>query len=215
MTAGLTLLSTIGSHTPFVLLSVYMAVLGTGVGMLTQNLVLAAQNDVPADTLGSATSVLSFSRSMGGTVGTSVLGAVLAHRVATELAAGRPAGGDTPDGGAGHGVPDVMTLPAPLHALVENAYGIATAELFLWATPFALLALIAVLFIEEKPLKTTTSTERLAEESALAAGGRALPTPTDTPRADLAEASTKGSGGCPGTTRLLGRRPSRPASGRP
>ena len=186
MTAGLALLSTIGSHTPFVLLSVYMAVLGTGVGMLMQNLVLAAQNDVPADTLGSATAVLSFSRSMGGTVGTSVLGAVLAHRVATELAAGRTAGGDTPGGGAGHGVPDVMPLPAPLRALVENAYGIATAELFFWATPFALLALIAVLFIEEKPLKTTTSTERLAEERAIAAAGRALPPRAGESRADLA-----------------------------
>ncbi|MFD8337995.1 MDR family MFS transporter [Streptomyces solisilvae] len=181
MTAGLALLSTIGSHTPFVLLSVYMAVLGTGVGMLMQNLVLAAQNDVPANTLGSATSVLSFSRSMGGTVGTSVLGAVLAHRVATELSAGGAAGGDTPGGGAGHGVPEPTTLPAPLRALVENAYGTATAELFLWATPFALLALIVVLFIEEKPLKTTTSTERLAEESAIATGGRVLPAPADTP----------------------------------
>ncbi|MFG3322424.1 hypothetical protein ACGF3J_30630 [Streptomyces sp. NPDC048171] len=40
-----------------------------------------------------------------------------------------------------------MPLPAPLRALVENAYGIATAELFFWATPFALLALIAVQFI--------------------------------------------------------------------
>lgn len=197
MTAGLALLSTIGSHTPFTLMSVYMAVLGTGVGMLTQNLVLAAQNDVPADTLGSATSVLSFSRSMGGTVGTSVLGAVLAHRVATELASGRAAGGDTPEGGAGHGIPNVTTLPAPLRALVEDTYGIATAELFFWATPFALLALIAVLFIEKKQLKTTTSTERLAEESAKAAAGRALPTPADTPRADLAEAPTRGTGGIP------------------
>jgi hypothetical protein len=193
MTAGLALLSTIGSHTPFVLLSVYMAVLGTGVGMLMQNLVLAAQNDVPADALGSATSVLSFSRSMGGTVGTTVLGAVLTHRVATELSAGRAAGGDAPGSGAGHGVPDATTLPASLRALVENAYGIATAELFLWATPFALLALIAVLFIEEKPLKTTTSTERLAGESAIAAGGRAHQIHTDALRADLAEASTRGS----------------------
>ena len=75
----------------------------------------------------------------------------------------------------------MTTLPEPLRAFVENAYGIATAELFFWATPFALLALIAVLFIEEKPLKTTTSTERLAEESTIAAGGRALPTPADTP----------------------------------
>ncbi|MEU9878802.1 MDR family MFS transporter [Streptomyces phaeochromogenes] len=171
MTVGLALLATIDADTSFGQLGLYMAVLGTGVGLLMQNLVLAAQNDVRAADLGSATSVLSFFRSMGGTVGTSVLGAVLANRVASELAAGQaysggPSGGDAPD----HAVPDVTTLPAPARTLVEQAYATATAEIFLWATPFALLALIAVLFLKEKPLKTTTSTQRLAEEGVIATG---------------------------------------------
>ncbi|MDG9700827.1 MDR family MFS transporter [Streptomyces sp. DH37] len=175
MTAGLGLLSTIDSGTGFGLLSLYMAVLGVGVGMLMQNLVLAAQNDVPAAELGAATSVLSFFRSMGGTIGTSVLGAILANRVATEMArgleeAGIPAGtGRAPGGGEG-GVPDVATLPGPVRAIVEHAYGVATADLFLVATPFALLALIAVVFLKEKPLKTTSGMERLAEETGGPAG---------------------------------------------
>ncbi|WP_405803487.1 MDR family MFS transporter [Streptomyces sp. NBC_01187] len=174
MTAGLALLATIGSDTSFGLLSLYMAVFGIGVGLLTQNLVLAAQNDVRAADLGSATSVLSFFRSMGGTVGTSVLGAILANRVASELATGQTrAGGSSGGDVSGHRVPDVTALPAPVRALVEQAYGAATADLFLWATPFALLALIAVLFIQEKPLKTTNSTQRLAEEAAIADGGLA------------------------------------------
>ncbi|MFD4157313.1 MDR family MFS transporter [Streptomyces hydrogenans] len=180
MTAGLGLLSTIGADTHFGLLSLYMAVMGVGVGMLMQNLVLAAQNDVPASELGAATSVLSFFRSLGGTIGTSVLGAILANRVAAEMSkglqeAGVPAGG----GSAGHGaVPDMTTLPAPIRAIVEHAYGVATGELFLVATPFALLALVAVLFVKEKPLKTTSGMERLAEESAAAARN----TRTDPPR---------------------------------
>jgi hypothetical protein len=156
--------------------------MGIGVGMLMQNLVLAAQNDVPAAELGAATSVLSFFRSMGGTIGTSVLGAILANRVASEMTkslagAGASAGGDQ----AGHGgVPDMTTLPAPMRDIVEHAYGVATAELFLVATPFAALALIAVLFIKEKPLKTTSGMERLSEESAgsgetTVAGGGPLP----------------------------------------
>ncbi len=174
MTAGLGLLSTIDADTGFGLLSVYMAVLGIGVGMLMQNLVLAAQNDVPAADLGTATSVLSFFRSMGGTIGTSVLGAILANRVTTEMTrglteAGVPVGADQAPGGGEGGVPDVSTLPAPIRAIVEHAYGVATADLFLIATPFALLALVAVVFIKEKPLKTTSGMERLADEAAPAA----------------------------------------------
>lgn len=169
MTVGLGLLSTIGADTHFGLLSAYMAVMGIGVGMLMQNLVLAAQNDVPAAELGAATSVLSFFRSMGGTIGTSVLGAILANRVASEMTKSlKDAGGAAEGGGqAGHGgVPDMTALPAPMREIVEHAYGVATAELFLVATPFAALALVAVLFIKEKPLKNTSGMERLSEESA-------------------------------------------------
>ncbi|WP_437050128.1 MDR family MFS transporter [Streptomyces sp. enrichment culture] len=174
MTVGLGLLSTIDADTHFALLSLFMAVLGVGVGMLMQNLVLAAQNDVPAAELGAATSVLSFFRSMGGTIGTSVLGAILANRVADEMAKGLEEAGIAGAAGGGSGgegsVPDMTTLPAPLRPIVEHAYGVSTADLFLVATPFALLALIAVVFIKEKPLKTTSGMERLAEESADASG---------------------------------------------
>ncbi|SFL56196.1 MDR family MFS transporter [Streptomyces pini] len=200
MTAGLGLLSTIDSGTGFGLLSVYMAVLGIGVGMLMQNLVLAAQNDVPAAELGAATSVLSFFRSMGGTIGTSVLGAILANRVATEMTrgleqAGVPAAALRAPGGPEGGVPDVTALPAPIRAIVEHAYGVATADLFLVATPFALLALVAVVFIKEKPLKTTSGMERLAEESA-GAGARASDGPGQRPvDGDGAPEAGGGSGG--------------------
>ncbi|MEV8411772.1 MDR family MFS transporter [Streptomyces niveus] len=179
MTAGLALLATIDANTGFGLLSLYMAILGIGVGLLMQNLVLAAQNDVPAAELGAATSVLSFFRSMGGTIGTSVLGAILANRVASEMAKSLGTEGEAA-GGSSHAVPDMTTLPAPMREIVENAYGLATAELFLVATPFAALALLAVVFIKEKPLKTTSGMERLAEEAkqAVADGDKpSSPTP--------------------------------------
>ncbi|RPK87112.1 Multidrug resistance protein 3 [Streptomyces sp. ADI98-12] len=175
MTAGLGLLSTIGADTSFGVLSVYMAVLGVGVGMLMQNLVLAAQNDVPAQDLGTATSVLSFFRSLGGTVGVSVLGAILANRVASEMTKGLGQAGIAPEGGGGHAVPDMTQLPETLRPIVENAYGVATGDLFLISTPFAVLALIVVLFIKEKPLKTTSGMERrLAEAEAGATSGADL-----------------------------------------
>lgn len=164
MTAGFALFSTIDAQTSPWVLGLFMVVLGAGVGALMQNLVLAAQNDVPAAELGAATSVVSFFRSLGGTIGVSALGALLASRVADDLSVL----GGGPEGGGAHGaVPDVSTLPDQARVVVENAYGDATAELFLIATPLAALALVVVLFIREKALKTTSGAERLAQEQAV------------------------------------------------
>ncbi|GAA0579513.1 MFS transporter [Kribbella sandramycini] len=153
---GLALFGTIEAHTSKYMLWSFMLVLGIGIGLVMQNLVLAAQNDVPARELGAATSAVSFFRSMGGTIGVSVLGAILANRVIEEL------GGS--GGGGGGAVPNLAELPPAARVAVENAYGVATAELFMLSVPVAVLALIAVVFIKEKPLLTTTATERLATE---------------------------------------------------
>ena len=110
MTVGMLLLGTIDARTSVLVLSVYMAVLGVGVGMLMQNLVLAAQNDVPAHELGATTSALTFFRSMGGAIGVSALGAVLANRVTSLLTENLGAAAGTGDGGTAE-VPDLATLP--------------------------------------------------------------------------------------------------------
>ncbi|BAL92456.1 putative MFS transporter [Actinoplanes missouriensis 431] len=159
MTAGMLLLSTIGSKTSVPLISLYMAVLGIGVGMLMQNLVLAAQNDVPAAELGATTSALTFFRSMGGSIGVSALGAVLTHKVTSLFAEkfGAQAGGSTE-------VPDVSALPPEVVTVVQDIYGTATAELFLVGAPIAFLAIIAVIFIKEKPLSTLSGEERRKQE---------------------------------------------------
>jgi MFS family permease len=162
MVAGMLLLSTISATTSVLLLSISMLVLGAGVGMLMQNLVLAAQNDVPAAELGAATSALTFFRSMGGAIGVSALGAVLANRV-TSLFAEKF--GDAATSAGGGKVPDLSTLPAPVLAVIKDIYGQATAELFLVGAPIAFLAVIAVLFIREKPLSTMTGEERRAAEA--------------------------------------------------
>ncbi|WP_344424881.1 MDR family MFS transporter [Amycolatopsis minnesotensis] len=162
--AGLLLLSTLAADTNSVVLGAYMVVLGLGIGMLMQNLVLVAQNDVPAKELGSATSVLSFFRSLGGSIGVSALGAVLANRVTTLIAEGiGPMPGGQSSGGA---VPEISKLPEPVKHVVQEAYGTATSEIFLVAAPFAVLALIAILFLKPTELKTQTGTERLAAEGA-------------------------------------------------
>jgi MFS family permease len=165
MTVGMLLLGTIDVHTGAVTISVYMAVLGIGVGMLMQNLVLAAQNDVPAHELGAATSVLTFFRSMGGAIGVSALGAVMANRIAALVAERFPGAG----GGGSTQVPDLSQLPEPVLRVIQEVYGIASAELFLVGAPFAFLAVITVLFIKEKPLSTLSGDQRLAKEEAAAA----------------------------------------------
>jgi EmrB/QacA subfamily drug resistance transporter len=161
MVAGMLLLSRISADTSVFMVSIFMVVLGVGVGMLMQNLVLAAQNDVPAAELGAATSSLTFFRSMGGAIGVSALGAVLANRVTTLFAERSPsaaAGGGTAE------VPDVKSLPPQIQAIIADVYGQATAELFLIGAPIAALAVIAVLFIQEKPLHTLSGDERAAQE---------------------------------------------------
>jgi hypothetical protein len=72
-------------------------------------------------------------------------------------------------GGKGGAVPDIATLPEPVRIAVQEAYGSATADLFLISTPIAVLALVAVLFIKEKSLLTTSASERMATEGAAAA----------------------------------------------
>ncbi|MGA6168538.1 MDR family MFS transporter [Amycolatopsis magusensis] len=170
MVAGLLLLGTIGAGTSVLLLSVYMFVLGTGIGMLMQNLVLVAQNDVPAHELGTATSTLSFFRSLGGSIGVSALGAVLANRVTTLTAEGlgpMAAGAGAGEGG-GHGsVPDLSTLPEPIANVIREAYGAATSEIFLIGAPIAVIAVVVITFIKQIPLKTESGAQRLANEDAL------------------------------------------------
>ena len=139
-----------------------MPVLGVGVGMLMQNLVLAAQNDVPAAALGAATSTLTFFRSMGGAIGVSALGAVLANRVTTLVV---DHFGTAATGGGSAKVPDLETLPPPVLAVIRDVYGTATSDLFLVAAPIAFLAVVAVAFIEEKPLSTLTGDERREREA--------------------------------------------------
>ncbi len=83
LTVGLVLMGTIHYDTSFVLVSLYMFILGSGVGMLMQNLVLAVQNTLAVDEIGSGTATVAFFRTLGGAIGVSALGAVLSSRITT------------------------------------------------------------------------------------------------------------------------------------
>ncbi|WP_246106675.1 MFS transporter [Pseudonocardia kunmingensis] len=167
MLGGFGLLSTIDHDTSMVLVGASLFILGSGMGMLMQNLVLAVQNSVAATDLGSATSTVTFFRSMGGTVGVSVLGAILAARVTTLTTEGLGAAGITaPPGGVGEvGIGSLNELPPALAGIVRAAYGDATAQIFLVAGALAVVTILAVLFIREVPLSTETGLERERSEA--------------------------------------------------
>jgi EmrB/QacA subfamily drug resistance transporter len=156
MIVGIGLLSTIDGSTGLFEAGVFMAVLGIGVGAVNQNLVLVVQNNAAHRDVGAASSLAAFFRTMGGSVGVSMLGTALGHQVGSGVTEGLARLGITPsaEGGA-TSIPDLSTLPAPVREVFQTAFAEATGHIFLLATPFAVLALVAIVLIREVPLRTT------------------------------------------------------------
>ncbi len=173
LTAGLLLLGTIDADTDVWLVGAYMALVGLGLGATMQNLVLAVQNTVAQSDMGSASATVAFFRSLGGAIGVSALGAVLSARVTTLVTEGLARLGVTPSDGGG--IPQLSKLPAPVRAVVEDAYGRSIGHVFLVAAPFAALVLLAVLAMREVPLRRTLdlgdATQTSAQEH-VPVGGR-------------------------------------------
>jgi EmrB/QacA subfamily drug resistance transporter len=160
MVVGIALLSTIDSHIGLFTVGCYMAILGIGMGSVNQNLVLAVQNNAAQKDMGAASSLAAFFRTMGGSIGVSALGAALSARVGSSLADGLARLGiSAPGDGGGTSIPDMSTLPEPVRVVVEHAFAVGTGHIFLLATPFAVLALLAILLIREVPLRTTIERE--------------------------------------------------------
>ena len=164
LVAGLGLLGTVDHTTPIWHLSLFMACMGLGMGMLLQNLVLAVQNTVDVTQVGAASGTVAFFRSLGGAIGVSVLGAVLANRVSDLMASGLARMGiDTSGLGAGSGTLDLNAMPAPIRELTRASYGDATGRIFLIAAVVAVVSVLCVVAIREVPLRTTV---RKVDESA-------------------------------------------------
>ena len=157
LTAGLGLLGTIDHTSPYWYVGLGMLAMGIGMGMTMQNLVLAVQNTVDVSEVGAASATVTFFRSLGGAVGVSVLGAILATRV-TDLITEhlRDLGPAAASGGSGS-LLDVSSLPGPIQEIVRHAYGDATGRIFVIAAGAAVVSLLAVLFIREVPLRQTVA----------------------------------------------------------
>ncbi|WP_432042390.1 MFS transporter [Streptomyces cadmiisoli] len=150
---GMWLLSRLEADTPRLHYSLWMAVLGAGIGMVMPVLILAVQNSVrPAD-LGTATSANNYFRQIGGSVGAAIFGTLFADRLTDSLAERLPrhAGAELPD-------PESIT-PELVHALPPElrdgyiqAYADAMPRIFLYLVPVLVVGLLIAFFLKEKPL---------------------------------------------------------------
>jgi hypothetical protein len=147
-----------------------MALVGIGIGLSMQNLVLAVQNTVALRDIGSASGTITFFRSLGATIGVSVLGAVLADRVTSDIPHRLAAAGihvPASAHGAGSNTLDLHAVPKPIAAITRATYGDATADIFLISAIVAVVGLLAALALPRIVLRSSVD---LAEPAATAAG---------------------------------------------
>ncbi|MFD3683573.1 MFS transporter [Nocardiopsis sp. NPDC058631] len=175
LTLGFLLLSTIDETTSLLLVSAGMLLVGVGVGMSMQNLVLVVQNSVPLSELGAASGAITFFRSLGGTMGVSVLGAILANRVGTNISDGLAGAGADASASAGSGTLNLAAMPPFVREIVESAYGSATGDIFLVAAGIALLGLAVALFLPAVRLRDTLDMPATGGDTAVGGAGGSEP----------------------------------------
>ncbi|MEU1344420.1 MFS transporter [Streptomyces sp. NPDC005827] len=157
---GMWLLSRLEVGTPRWQYSIWMAVLGAGIGLVMPVLVLAVQNSVPPADLGTATSANNYFRQIGGSVGAAVFGTLFAGRLTDALHRHLPAR-------AGARLPDpesltpqlVHALPPALRDAYIRAYADAMPRIFLYLVPVLVLGLLVACFLKEKPLVSHPTAE--------------------------------------------------------
>ncbi|MGE2835981.1 MDR family MFS transporter [Mycobacterium sp. SMC-4] len=209
MVLGFVLLSQMDQTTPMLQQSAYLFVLGTGIGMCMQVLILIVQSTVNFSDLGVATSGVTFFRTIGSSFGAAIFGSLFANfldaRIAPALAAGGapPVAAESPQ--ALHRLPDAVAAP------IVTAYADSLGMVFLFAAPVAVLGFIVALMLKQVPLRD------IETATALDMGeGFAMPS-ADTPEEMLETAvarlirqspdirlrSIAGTGGCESDVALL------------
>ena len=164
---GLGLLSRMSATSTRLENGIYMAVLGLGIGLVMQILVLVVQNAAAREDLGSATAANTYFRQIGGTVGAGIVGALFATRLTSKVSHLLPPG-------SGAHLPNIQALtpkelsslpPTVVHALV-TAYSYALPPIFLWLAPSLVVAFVLSFFLKEVRLRTSVGAESAPADAA-------------------------------------------------
>ena len=172
MIAGTGLLSTLAYDTSLWLVGTYMFLLGAGTGMTMQNLVLVVQNTSKPQEIGVASSGVNFFRTVGGTAGVAVMGSVLAASMTQQLTdrAQEIGAAVMSLGEQGQAIlaqlqsgalPVTRDMPEAIAVIIEDASAQAISHAFLIGVPLAVLSLVAIAFLPNKPLTRQNNIERM------------------------------------------------------
>jgi len=173
MIIGMWLLSHLGLHTSHLTMSLYVIVLGAGMGMTMQIMILATQNAVPADSIGTGTAAVTFFRSLGGAFGTSLFGAVfvagLTHWIPV-LVPGAAAAGIHVNGNFSMSPAELHAFPPHMQHGILDSFVRSLHTVFLVGVPIATITFVATLFLKQVPLRSASGLERPSEDLAMSMG---------------------------------------------
>jgi EmrB/QacA subfamily drug resistance transporter len=195
MSFGVLLLTRLTASTSLLEASLYILVLGVGVGMVMQVVVLAVQNAVPYRDLGISTAGVNLFRSLGSAFGVAIFGSILTNRLDTELPRHVPADALVGiDPAVLTGSPErLKALPLVVHQGVSEAFAISLHTVFIWALPVAVVGFGLTWFLKETPLRDTVHVGGAAAmEGAGEVLGETMPHPghADAPAVSLVEAES-------------------------
>lgn len=169
---ALLLLSTLTPAMQIWHICAYLVVLGIGLGMSMQTLMLVVQNEFAVERIGTAVSTNTYFRTMGMSLGASVVGTLFVANLKDMLAERLP-GTPIGSGGPNSLTPAIVSaLPDGVRGLIIGSYNDALTPVFLWITPLVLLSLAVLLFMREKPLSDTI--ERLTPAESIEIDGTGI-----------------------------------------
>ena len=159
------LFTTIHRDMPYWQLAIYSMIMGMGVGLAMQTIVIALQNDVEYRDMGVATSSNTFFRSLGASFGTAIFGTVLTDRFITEISGSLPAG-TTQDSVAAvtENTQLIATLPVEVQSVIFDSFDRAFSFVFWIALPIIVIGFLLTIRLREKPLRE--GIDRSASEAA-------------------------------------------------
>ena len=177
MTLGLILMSTLNETTSFGILSIYAIMVGAGLGLSMQTIVIALQNSVDFQDMGIATSSNTFFRSLGGAFGTAIFGTIFSNRIAYYLQDNIASLQSTdPQSLAGFdpakleqittNTSIITTLPPTIRDTVLHSFAQTFHVVFLAAAPITFIGFVLAFFLKEKPLQSSTAHHAAKSEAA-------------------------------------------------